>query len=424
MSITLDGFKNILKVFRKDINDDIRQSIQASVVEPTANDIPVVNIVGTLPTEKNNVPCILEYISSTSSFKANIKIKIQGASSTIYPKKNFAIELYSNDSFNIPLNKSFKNWGSQHKYVLKANYIDHLHSRNIACANVWANIVRGRDDFDTLPEELRTSPNMGAIDGFPVKLYVNGEYKGLYTWNIPKKTWAFNMDKKNANHVVLQGNANDFGADEYKTNPCNFNTSWNGHDYWTVEEGEESEALTESFNRVINAVKNSDTVSLEECLDIQSTIDYFILQEVILGIDGLSNNMLCLTYDMQKWYLSAYDMDSTFGLTPAGTLDGLPTNEMPDAYMNKNSALLNLIKTQYEADYKTRYSELRKTALSYSSIISEFEKILSVIDEDIRIQDTVPYPNIPCVTTNTINTLRTFIKERLDYLDNKYEAVI
>ena len=424
MFLTLDKFKNILSIFKKDIKDEVVQSIKVLNIEPINTDIPTVNIIGKLPIKKENVPCTLEYISSTSSFKANIKIKLQGDSSLIYPKKNFAIELYSDEFFNIPLNKSFKNWGSQHKYVLKANYTDHLHARNIACANIWANIVRNRDNFGSLPEELKTAPNMGAIDGFPIKLYVNGNYQGVYTWNIPRKDWMFNMDKKNTNHAVLQGNTNDFGSDEFKTNPCNFNVSWNGSSYFTVEVGKESDALTESFNRVINAVIGSDTASLEASLDIQSAIDYFLFQDVILGVDGLSNNMLCLTYDMQKWYLSAYDLDSTFGLYATGELNGKSTDVMPTNYLNQNSELLAFLTENYSEEMKSRYAELRKGALSYSSIIAEFEKILTIIDEDIRIQDTVPYPNIPCATTNTLNALRTFIKERLNYLDTKYEAVI
>jgi hypothetical protein len=424
MFLTLDKFKNILSILKKDIKDEVVQSIKVLDVEPINTDIPIVNLIGKLPTQKSNVPCVLEYISSTSSFKANIKIKVQGESSTIYPKKNFAIELYSDEFFNIPLNKSFNNWGSQHKYVLKANYTDHLHARNIACANIWANIVRGREDFNSLPEELKTAPNVGAIDGFPIKLYANGEYRGIYTWNIPKKAWMFNMDKNNVNHAVLQGNTNDFGMDEYKNNPCNFNTLWNGQTYWTVEEGKESDALTTSFNRVISAVMNSDTSSLEASLDIQSAIDYFIFQDVILGVDGLSNNMLCLTYDMQKWYLSAYDLDSTFGLYATGDLNGKSTDVMPTNYLNQNSALLAFLTEKYSSEMKARYAELRKSELSYFSIINEFEKVLKVINEDERIKDVIPYPDVPNVTTNTFENLKVFIKERFEYLDTKYEAVI
>jgi hypothetical protein len=424
MFLTIDALKNILDIFKKSIKDEINQVIKSLIVEPSNNEIPRVNIIGKLPTQKNNVSCMLEYSSSTSSFKTNIKIKVQGQSSTTFPKKNFAIELYNDEYFSIPFNKSFKNWGSHNKYVLKANYTDHLHARNIVCANLWANIVRNRKDFDTLPEELKNTPNMGAIDGFPIKLYINGEYKGIYTWNIPKKAWMFNTDKNNSNHAVLQGNANDFGLEEYKTNPCNFNALWNGSSYWTVEEGKESDELTNSFNRVITAVANSDKVSLEKFLDIQGAIDYFIFQDVILGIDGLSNNMLCLTYDMQKWYLSAYDMDATFGLKATGVMDGIPTDAMPTAYLNQHSALLELITTEYDAEMKARYEELRKNELSYFAIVSTFEKFLNVANEDVRIKDVIAYPDIPNITTNTLESLKTFIKERLEYLDTKYEVVI
>ena len=31
------------------------------------------------------------------------------------------------------------------------------------------------------------------IDGYPVEIYINGEFLGLYTWNIPKDKWTFNM---------------------------------------------------------------------------------------------------------------------------------------------------------------------------------------------------------------------------------------
>ena len=104
---------------------------------------------------------------------------------------------------------------------------------------------------------------------------------------------------------------------------------------------------------------------LEASLDIQSAIDYFLFQDVILGIDGLSNNMLCLTYDMQKWYLSAYDLDSTFGLYATGDLNGKSTDVMPTSYLNQNSALLASLTENYSNEMKARYAELRKNELSY-----------------------------------------------------------
>ena len=75
-------------------------------------------------------------------------------------------------------------------------------------------------------------------------------------------------------------------------------------------------------------------------------------------------------------------------------------------------------------DYVARYTELRKSVLSYSSIVEEFEKYIGIYGEDVYIQDTAIYPNIPSVTDNTLNSLRNFVRDRLEYLDSIYEVVI
>ena len=56
-------------------------------------------------------------------------------------------------------------------------------------------------------------------------------------------------------------------------------------------------------------------------IDIQSAIDYYIFQDIILGTDGLAKNMILLNYDNKlKWYLSPYDMDATFDLDWNGNI--------------------------------------------------------------------------------------------------------
>ena len=82
------------------------------------------------------------------------------------------------------------------------------------------------------------------------------------------------------------------------------------------------------------------------------------------------------------------------------------------------------IQDNYYNAYVERYTELRKSVLSYSSIIEEFEKYIDIFGEDIYIQDTAIYPNIPSATSNTLKSLRTFVGGRLKYLDDYYGVVI
>ena len=421
---TMETLNSILPVFEDNIIEKIKNA-SPKIIEPANDDIPTIFISGSIPDSKSYVAGELEYVSKTTKFHAYTYIKLQGNSALRLPKKNYTVNLYSDENRNVRLNKEFKNWGFHNNFVLKADYNDILHARNVVGAKLWSKVVQSRSDYDTLPEELKNSPNHGAIDGFPVRVYVNGTYNGLYNWTIPKCDWMVGMDSTNANHVLLSAEFNDNGNVNYQYNPCNFNTLWDGNkNYFDVEVGKNSPELVSSLNAVIEAIINDDPVALEQSLDIKSAIDYFIFQEIILGTDGLAKNMLLATYDMSKWYLSAYDMDSTFDLDWEGNILEYYDSDMPNGpYNNQFSSLLSYIWEYYYGDYVERYTELRKSVLSYSSIIEEFEKYISIFSEDIYIQDTDIYPNIPSVTDNTLNSLRNFVKNRLEYLDD-YGVVI
>lgn len=160
--------------------------VETNSIEPATEDIPKVFIDGQIPTTKTEVNAELTYISKTLNFHAYITIKCQGNSSMSYPKKNFTIKLFKDADRNEKLKVDLKGWGKQNKFVLKANWIDISHLRNVVSARIWGDIVKSRSNYEDLPEELRTSPNQGAVDGFPIKVYNNGVYQGRYTWNIPK----------------------------------------------------------------------------------------------------------------------------------------------------------------------------------------------------------------------------------------------
>ena len=422
---TTETLKSILPVFENRIIEKVKDTLPQNI-EPANDDIPTIFISGSIPDSKIYVAGELEYVSKTTKFHAYTYIKLQGTSTLLLPKKNYTITLYSDEKRSVKLNREFKNWGFHNNFVLRADYNDILHARNVVGAKLWGKVVQSRNDYNSLPEELKNSPNNGAIDGFPVKVYLDGKYNGLYNWTVPKCDWMMGMNSANTNHVLLSAEFNDNGDITYQNNPCNFNALWDGsEDYFSVEVGENSAELVSSLNAIISSIINKNSVALEQSLDIQSAIDYFIFQEIILGTDGLAKNMLLATYDMTKWYLTAYDMDSTFDLDWNGEILGRYSSEMPfPPYNNKYSSLLSCIQNNYFNAYVERYTELRKSVLSYSSIIEEFEKYIDIFGEDVYIQDTAIYPNIPSVISNTLASLRNFVSDRLKYLDDYYEVVI
>lgn len=415
--LTLQSLKTILSAFETKVVPEVSEI--SNSIEPCDDDIPTIYITGEVPTKKENVKAELKYVSKTHQFAAYIKYKLQGSSTLSLPKKNFTVQLFSDENRVNQLYKNFKSWGHSNMFTLKADYNDILHARNVVCAKLWGKIVKSRSDYTSLPNELKKSPNHGATDGFPVLVYLNGIYQGIYCLVVPKDAWMFGMDKNNPNHVALNAETNDSEttSDQHMYNPCNFNSPWSGKDgeHWSYEAG--SDALNSWMSLYTYIYQNPNLAELEKHLDIQSVIDYYIFQYVILGVDGLAKNMMLLTYDKTKWYLSVYDMDNTFDLLLDEVLGAVDTVICERPYLSVNNELWNTVVPAYAEQVRSRYLELRKGVLSFSSIMEEFEHYINTYGEDLYIQDTVAYPNIPNVEYNNIHNLRAFIAERLSVVD-------
>lgn len=392
-------------------------------IEPEELDMPKVFFNGDKPTDKTSVHATIEYISKTEHFKAYVDIKCQGNSSMAYPKKNYTIKMFSDEAKTTKLKKDFKGWGKQNKFCLKANYIDHSHARNVVSAKLWDEIVASRTNYTELPELLRTSPCNGAVDGFPIKVYYNNTYEGIYTWNIPKDKWMFNMDDALDNHCVLCGEEYNSGC--FRSANASL---WSDEIHDVMPE-----SIKTSFNNFISFVMNSTDdefkTNLENYVYVDSLIDYYIFQYVICGLDSMGKNQLFATYDGTKWIATSYDMDSTFGLHWNGQSFVSATYRMQEDYESMaNGRPGNLLYIRLEQlfcdEIKARYAELRAGVLSYANIVNEFERFMDTIGKDLFAEDLTIYTGIPSGNTNNIQQIRNYTRDRLTYVDTQIEALI
>lgn len=384
---------------------------------------PMVYIDGAIPSTKDNTLATMTVKSKWLNIFAYIKIKCQGSSSMNYPKKNFTVTLYQDEERTIPLYIMIPGWKHRsNKFVLKANYIDHSHARNVITARLWSEVVASRPDYDTLPDEFRNSPNNGAINGFPIIVYTNGDYKGIYTWNIGKDAWMWGMDEDNSNHVLLCGETNTNGV--FAETPCNFRALWSGvnEEHWSVEVGTNGDAVKNALNALISCVKDTTdeefVAQVGEHLDVQSAIDYYLFACADCGIDSLAKNLLLGTYDLKKWIMGQYDLDSTWGLWWDGSKFITAATVFPDGYQEKFNLLFERIGSCFAEQIKERGIVLRKTVLSYANINLHFERFAREIGAEAYADDLVPYPSIPSAETNNIWQLRNFVKVRLNYFDS------
>ena len=391
-------------------------------IEPQELDMPKVFFYGNaLPTTKDNVNLTMDYISNTTKFSSFIKLKCQGTSSMSYAKKNFTINMYSDEARATKLKKDFKGWGAQSKFCLKANYVDTTHTRNLSGARIAYDMVASRPDSE-FKQQLLQCPRNGAVDGFPIKLYFNGEFYGIYTWNIPKDTWMFNMDKSNPNHIVLCAEKNTDGNSS-AINSCQFRQLWTNGDGqdWSVEVGTMSEDLRTKFNRVIAFVMNATDQefhdNISEYFDLYSLLDYYCFSYLTCHLDGLAKNMLMVTYDGVIWGACLYDMDSIYGVSWNGASFVSPQYQCPEQYQEQFSRLWVRIEQCFATELYARYLELRQGALSLSNIIKHVEEIYDVIPDRVFADEKAKWTSLPNVNTNTMTRFRNYMRDRAVYVD-------
>ena len=402
---------------------EIEAKIQA-VESHNNNNIPKVFINGTIPTTKDDVNAELTYVSNALTFHSYITIKCQGTSSMKYPKKNFTIKLFEDAERSQKKKVAFKNWGPQNKFCLKANWIDISHARNVVSARLWGDVVKSRDNYNELPELLRTSPNQGAIDGFPIKVYANGIYQGRYTWNIPKDAWMSNMNDELNTHSMLCGENYDSGcfraaalidesdwSDElHGVCPDNIKTRWN-----------------EVINFVINSTDEEFKTNLGNYFDIPSLLDYDLFGLAACGSDSFGKNQIYMTYDGNKWIASMYDLDTTWGMYWNGeTL--VPADYARTKFEDYvNGRLGNLLYYRLEqlfyTELQARWIELKAGPMSLINIITRFENFMQDMTSDLIKEDYASttangaYTGIPSVAKNNLPQIRNFAVARQLWTD-------
>lgn len=342
------------------------------------------------------MPC--SFVNHEQTINGYAQLKWQGNSTLNWPKKSYTIALFTDPQATNKLNfKPMSNFYSSNKFTAKADYIDRFHVRNGYGAWLFKEILQTRQN---LPSFFKSMNNFGEIQIMPINILcrnqnLNNYNYGIYTLQTKKSNALYGMDKKNPNDIAIQGIDNTDGA-RWKKDAVTFDPDGEVGDFELISDSDKHQNVQAAINRLaafINSSTDDDfKAKLGQYIDIDSLCDLVISIQLIQNYDSLdSKNIVYVTHDALKWYVQAYDMDSTLGTS---WQPGSSQEDDIDLLVSPQNRLLTRFLKLFPDVIKTRFNEIDNSGVIAPFRMQEkFKNMVDAIGEDNFVQDNTIWPN-------------------------------
>ena len=368
----------------------------------------------------------------------NNPVKIQGTSSLQYVRHNYTIYLkdeYGNPMMYNPYGEN--NAMPDHVFCLKADYIESSHGNNTGMANFINDNV-----YDTkLPPQLENPAMRSTIAGFPIVVYMNGEYLGVYNFNHDRySTESYGYDyKKYPNMLVYEINSNSntsAGAFyRYGDNPessANINErNYYARDFKLIYGNRTSDSDTYSEIKslvewVSVAEQDLFRETISEHFNKEYLFRYLLTVLMIGGVDSLGKNMKITTFDGKVWYPTFYDLDTCLGIDNSGYLTIQPDVEIEEGSFNtSNSNLWTKVMNYFASELKEEWALMRQGRFTLDNLLKYvIENQIEVIpakyyndDAQVKYLDFGSLYTYCCHGSKELLVKR-WLRERIAYVDS------
>lgn len=391
----------------------------------------------------------------------NAGFRYRGASSTMYPKKSFAVKLY--DAEGNSLDHEFFGLRNDNNWILDAMYIDGACMRNRVSTDLW-------NDFATLPYHRRNGWEKKAKTGTRgrfVEVFLNGRYHGLYcmTEKMDRKQLRLkkSVDAKPATETT-EAVGDTIHGSLYKSSQWSYevfmghdlgSTSYPGHsprgynnnlkqETWASYEIKYPDWEKQKIDwgplwNAVNFVATTDDYVFDEevknYFDYPVVRDYFLFIELMLATDNHGKNMFFFNYDQKAQKcakmigITPWDLDGTWGIRWDGSKSYTKAAQNFTQFITQYEhgthtlfyRLFHSSKWNWFNDLKTRYAELRTKQFSEESLTNRFLDYGNLFREsgaDVREQNR--WNGYHTDILGDVDYIKQWIADRLEFLDKQY----
>ena len=315
-----------------------------------------VNLVNQTNNKKFEVPVDIYFYSPYGKeydfIARNIGLRIQGTSSTTYPRKNYRLYFSRSEKYgttlevngvDIPsLEYSFKpNARPISIFCLKADFSDSSSTHNTGAVRI-VNDIWKRCGWLTPPQAAykgNYDVRIG-VDGFPMDLFYDNDgsgqntHLGKYNFNNEKSesaiVYGFEGIEGFNDAVTLSGQRNKCICVEFLNNSealCLFGTTdmssfddalefrFKADTTWADAHADDKAAVTRLWDWIYSC-KGNPTKFLNEYKEYfgnDSPFAWYLITDYFMSVDTRAKNMMLATWDGKIWYFLPYDLDTILG---------------------------------------------------------------------------------------------------------------
>ena len=420
-------------------------------------------------TKTDNYHYFIEFYDMQGNyFRKKIIFNAQGNSSMAMPKKNAAIDICNDDWIgDDTFSLKFGDWVSQDSFHLKAYYTDFFRGvgavayefylkqieqlgifNNRSFKENYTKMFTKEDSHGLKTEEtsllINSEQSARCFPGsFPAIVFLNGEFYGIYSFQLKKHRDNYRMNKSNSKHIHLDGMLSrntifggsvawdGIGDDGFEIrNPkklycmdgSKYDADTNHHELIDATSNsydennkdhiatahvkasiiELSKYLSELEKMESENVSSGDIrTALEKHFNVTYCIEYLLFCNFLGDADGFDKNWQITTWDGIKWSINPYDLDCLFG----GNFRGVNTGSYrPWILGNNDRELMRWIYKYYKNEISQRYKELRDSGLYSSEMIcSMINSWMKRIGYDNYVKEYAKWNESPCNRASFIN---------------------
>jgi hypothetical protein len=365
-------------------------------LEDLKESLPKVYITGDITgiSAENYVDVKCQYVNAynQTEFTDYATIAWQGSSSLNFPVKNYKIKLFTDEEREEKSKRTFKDWHATNNYHLKANFGD--------CTNFMNNMMmhyltKSYQYLEPLPRENARY----TVDGFPILLYVNNEFSGIYFWNLKQDDKIYNLNEEKVDesgNVIQEADLcyQAGRADNYNNagnNSCAFvygALTANGKNfadahaeidhYWEDRVWDKvsnhPDVLYDTIQWVSEATDEEFKANLANYFDVDYLINYFVCMYTCGMIDSKAKNFNMLYFPEKGiWYPTFWDMDKAFGSgfntgTVPHTIKFTPETSAVYEFDAPANRLFDKLIANFWEECCAKYKELRETLFTVEQV--------------------------------------------------------